>query len=376
MKSKKQVSGIIENMIKTNKNSLEIVSESLASNTSPAYLLNLIESKQLTPTGSGDFKTCYRKGNIAVLYETSYVTSSSTNVNEFLKEKKIVDILIQLGVQTPKFLDFVCFSDGRINKIISTQEFVEGTPIYTFDNYFSTTEEQTKTNNPLKKSNLAILKERVSLGEQFIEAYIDGFNILYPLRLLFDSHGKNIIFNKKTGYHFIDLGFSTAPIFSNLEEAKSLIQNPITTQPSRRIDNRAYLGPKASYKDQAKYIFCFSTLSPTSYSCIRNNFPYFVYNGILAQQFENCVSNKKNLPSKFFEGTPATKQPFTLNINDLKFLYFALKNQDQARLDMFKFTYGLPESYDFDKELDTKFFLDIMEKSFISKKTNENQAEM
>lgn len=377
MSSRKQLAKIIENMININKNEpIQIVSGSNETIVDLTRLLGLIESKKLQLIGSGYFKNCYREGNIAILHEKTYLTSSSLSSSEFEKQKRIVDILVSLGVQTPKFLDFACFSNGKTHHIINTQEFVDGRPLFKFKNYTTPNEDQNELAKQFNKFNLATIKERVSLGEPFIEKYIENFNIMQPLNLLHDAHGENIIFNPKTGYHFIDLGFSTSTNFSTLEEAKALIKNPVIPELFKTLDNKTYLGPNASYKDQAKYIFCFSTLNPTSYSNISENFPFFVYNGILAQQFDNCVSKMNNLPPNFSTGTPAPKYPFALNNYDLEGLYHALKTQNESSLDLFKFAFGLPDSYDFNKELDSAFFINVMEKSIINTPSNEDKPEM
>lgn len=377
MSSKKQLAKIIENMINVNKNEpIQVVSGNNETTVELSRLLGLIESKKLQPVGNGYFKTCYREGNIAILLETVYLASSSISSAEFFKQKDIVDILIDLGVQTPKFLDFACFSNGKKHKVINTQEFVDGRPLFKFKNYTTPNEDQNEIDKQFEKYNLATIKERVAWGEPFIEKYIENFNILHPLNLLHDAHGENIIFNPKTGYHFIDLGFSTAPNFATAEEAKNLLLNPVTPELFKILENRTYLGTNASYKDQAKFIFCFTNLNPTSYSNLSENFPFFVYNGILAQQFDNCVAKMNNLPPNFSVGETAPKYPFALNHYDLERLYHALKTQDNSSLDLFKFAFGLPNSYDFNKELDSNFFINVMENSIINTVSDEDHSEM
>ena len=376
MNSKKQLVKIIENMINVNKEPIQVVNKNNETMVDLYRVLGLIESKQLQPAGNGYFKTCYREGNIAILFESAYLATSATSPTEFCKQKDIVDILINLGVQTPKFLDFACFTNGKKHKIINTQEFVDGRPLYRFKDYTNPIENQHDNYKQFKEYNLETIKERVALGEPFIEKFIENFNIMQPLNLLHDAHGENIIFNPKTGYHFIDLGFSTASNFSTLEEAKDLIKNPVIPELFKTLDNKTYLGPTASYKDQAQFIFCFTPLNPTSYSSISENFAYYVYNGVLAQQFNNCVSKMNNLPPNFSTGTPPPKYPFALNNYDLEGLYHALKTQNESSLDLFKFAFGLPNSYDFNKELDSEFFINVMETSIINNSESEDQSQM
>ena len=375
-------------------------------------MINQIESSTQSPCGEGREKCAYRINNKILLKTDKVVRPASENFYRALALRKyginIAMPLFQIHENEIKNIDYGDYS-------YQIQEEAEGSFVSAFRansllehiNEFNpnkTYGERLTSKQLLIAYNTQMAKHRAKEGLRHMPKFFSDFRTLRAL-----GHGdvfyENIFFSSKKGYTFFDLEYTDNLIDSNknvIEQIKNVISE-VPKLSEEDFYRDFFANGLGIYHDGANIKVPEKTATQIIFALFSNkykpdnvlnveNFPLYVYNGIIAHQALETIKNSSDLGShnlrkplvqKFAEKKDkelnksdiCDDETFAMGSNTLMSLENALLTNNQVALHLIAKKLNLPEDFDF-ACIDVPNFLETMKATHEFDFANPNPAQL
>lgn len=359
-------------------------------------MINQIESSTQSPCGEGKNKCAYRINNKILLKTEKVVRPASENFYRALALRKyginIAMPLFSIHENELKNIDYGDYS-------YQIQEEAEGSFVSVFRansllehiNEFNpnkTYGERLTSKQLLIAYNTQMAKHRAKEGLRHMPKFFSDFRTLKALNYT-DLFYENTFFSSKKGYTFFDLEYIDSNITLNGNIAEEIEKaKKSTSKATEEYYYRDFFGCGLGiYHDGAGLNNPNKSATQMLISFISNkyypdnvlneeNFPLYVYNGIIAHQALETMKNSSDL-GDYCSRTPLVKKfaekkekelnksdicddgTFAMGSNTLMSLENALLTNNQVALHAIAKKLNLPEDFDF-ACIDIPYFLDTM----------------
>ncbi len=362
-------------------------------------MVNQVENSTQAPCGEGRDKSAYRINNKILLKSDKVVRPASENFYRALALKKyginIAMPLFQIHENELKNIDCGDYSyqiqeeaKGSFVSAFRSNSLLEHLAAFNIETFKSSTVQELTAKELLIQYNTQMAKHRAKTGLPHMNKFFSDFRTLKAL-----NHGdvfyENIFFSSKKGYTFFDLEYTD----NNINPSGNVVDeiNKAISQTSKPMEEYYYRDFFACglgiYRDGASINFPEKTATQMIFTLVSNkykpddvltaeNFPLYVYNGIIAHQAIETMKHatdlgshnlRKPLVQKFAEKKEKELNKsdicddgtFAMGSNTLMSLENALLTNNQVALHLIAKKLNLPDDFDFNC-IDVPYFLETM----------------